>query len=104
MPAVAGSVTVTHGEASETGFALKARIQLHRMADGSGVLADAEGGEAHALNPEGAALLASAEPWTEQQLCERMQARGVSHAEATIRSRRFIVQLLEIGAIEPTRA
>ena len=53
------------GDASPRQLALRGGLQLYPMADGSGALADAEAGEAHALNAEATRLLSSSGTWSE---------------------------------------
>ena len=72
---------------ARAGFALKRGLQLHVMADGSGVLADPASGEAHALNAEAVALL------------EAGDAAEPEDDEAA-QTRRFVEQLRALGLIE----
>ena len=75
-----GGATLEMGRASEvaprSGFALRPGLELYRMADGSGVLADLERREGHALNAEAAELLGGGPHWTEGELRDRMPAKG----------------------------
>ena len=92
------------GRASEvaprSGFALRLGLTLYRMADGSGVLADLERREGHALNAEAAELLGGGPHWTEGELRDRMPAKGVAPDQAADQARRFIEQLQSLGVIE----
>ena len=82
-------------------FALRAGVRLHPLADGSGVLADAEPGEAHALNPEATRLLSSAQTWSEASLSAELQARGASADAAATQAARFLDGLRALEVLEP---
>ena len=81
-------------------LAIRPGLTLYRMADGSGVLADLDRGEGHALNAEAAELLGGGPHWTEGELHDRMLAKGVAPDQAADQARRFIEQSQSLGVIE----
>ena len=87
------------GDASPRPFGLRAGLRLHPMADGSGVLADAEAGEAHALNAEATRLLSSSGTWSEASLAAELRAGGASADVAAAQASGFLDGLRARGVL-----
>ena len=91
------------GEASPRQLALRGGVQLYAMADGSGVLADAEAGEAHALNAAATRLLSSpgTSPgtWSEASLAAELRAGGASADVAAAQASGFLDGLRALGVL-----
>ena len=92
---MAGAMRQASGPTPGPRFSLKRDLELYVMADGSGVLADPELGEAHALNADAVALLGAEGP-REPGLRDRSATLDLAAAEAS----RFEEQLRTLGLIE----
>ena len=87
------------GASSPRQLALRGGVRLYPMADGSSVLADAEAGEAHALNAAATRLLSSPGTWSEASLAAELRAGGASADVAAAQASGFLDGLRALGVL-----